>query len=209
MPEVDAASAVAGGTENDQKRLGTHKEHFSRLSDQFKELMEHGAATPERFKQLCFTLLKSFEGVRLDQEGQIKKYEANIAYCRATQQACSMFSNLLVGALATQVQEVKRAEAVGSAPLPAQIPGNGDRVSDKEMLQRICICGCVDEEDAANCDCSCHQGEPCKDERCVVCQAKLALETSGRRQPPKPKAPAKKTTRKKAPRKKAAKKKGE
>ena len=63
MTSVDVQSAVAGGTEDDQKKQGTHKEHFSQLSDRFRELIDRGAATPDRYKQLCFTLLKSFEGI--------------------------------------------------------------------------------------------------------------------------------------------------
>lgn len=200
MPDVDVQSSVAGGTEEDQRKDGTHREHFSRLTDQFQKLVEYGAATPERYKQMCFTLLKSFEGVRLDQERQIKNFEAKIAYCRATQQNCSMFSNLLVGFMATQVQEAGRAEALGM-PSPSEETGNGERISDTEMLRRICVCGCVDEEDAAQCECSCHSGKPCDLEHCVVCRAKkvqLASETSGRRRAPVPKRPKKKRSRKKA-----------
>ena len=122
-----------------------------------------------------------------------------------------MFSNLLVGVLASQVQEVKRSEQMGGERL-VDVPDNGDRISDKEMLQRICICGCVDEEDAANCDCSCHRGIPCDDENCVVCKAEKALqlakETFGRRTAPRSKAskkPTKKKTVKKASRKKSEK----
>lgn len=197
MRDVDVGSAIAGGTEDDQRKQGTHKEHFSRLSEQFHELVENGAATPDRYKQLCITLLKSFEAIRLEQETSIKNYEAKIAYCRATQQSCSLFSNLLVGIISSQVQEVKRAVQLGHEPPNPAVPSNGGRISDTEMLQRICICGCVDDEDASNCDCSCHKGEPCGQTGCVVCKAlavQMGSEVAERRrvQPPKKQKTSKK-----------------
>lgn len=204
MVDVDVASAVAGGTFDDQRKQGTHREHLSRLSDQFARLMESGAATPERYRELCSTLLRSFEGLRLEQERQIADYNAKIAYCRATQSSCSMFSNLLIGVLKNQVREALNAQQAAVAAVPEAEPGNGRPITDVEMLQRICICGCVDDEDAADCDCSCHRGQPCDRTDCVVCKAQRVLETAGRRQAPEPKRKraAKKTSRKKAAKKK-------
>lgn len=203
MADIDVASAVAGGTADDQQKQGTHPQHTAKLTAQFATLIAEGAATPQRYQELCFTLLKSFEAMRVDQERQISDYQAKIAYCRAQQQSCSQFSNLLVGILARQVQEVARARQMGDPEPAPQASPSGHVVTDTEMLQRICICGCVDEADAANCDCECHSERGyCIDARCAVCPAKRALETSGRRQAPQPrKKPGK--ARKKAAKKKA------
>jgi len=184
-----------GSTGTDQKRHGSHKEHYAKLIDSFKELEALAAADGARFKTLVFTLLKAYETMRIEQEATIARLERQIEYCRAKQKSCSEFSDLLVGMVAVQVQEAKTAIPPAPAPSIDRAP------SDKEVLKTICICGCQDDEDAANCDCRCHTEGYCDDERCAVCAAKkLALEqeTSKRRKPP---APTKKKSKKKAKKK--------
>jgi hypothetical protein len=200
MAETDVESSVAGGTHTDQKRYGTHNEQFARLSESFHELMKEGAADEKWFKTLCFTLLSGFEGVRTDQEAQIKQYEAKIAYCRARQESASMFANMLLGMVATQVQEAKTANVPEPIAAPGELADGTKVMTAEEVRQKYCICACQDDEDAENCECSCHKGVPCDDERCIVCQAKkvqVKAETSGRRR----RTPATKPSKKKARRK--------
>ena len=78
-------------------------------------------------------------------------------------------------------------------------------MTDTKMLKTICICGCVDAEDASRCDCDCHSVGYCEDVRCAVCPAKKeAAKDKPKKKPAKKKA-AKKTTRKKAAKKPAKK----
>jgi len=207
MANMDVDSSVAGGTETDQARYGTHDTHYAKLVDRFRELEEGGAADGARFKTVCFQLLKSFEALRVSREGQIKKLSRQIEYNRAQQEMCSMFSKILVGMIATQVQEAQS----GTAPTPVPNKAPDAPISDKEMLQRICVCGCQDEEDAKDCDCTCHTVGYCDNENCVVCSAeklRRASETGSRRKAPVTKKKvAKKKAKKKVTKKKATKKK--
>jgi len=158
---------VKGGTADDQKKLGTAAGHIVAVRKQMQELMERGDATPELFEDTLMTILRSLEVERIEQERYIKDYERKIEFCRAKQQAASQYSSLVVGILMTKSREVR---------LPRVDRGDGGngttRITDKEMLQRICACGCVDEEDASKCDCVCHQGGYCDNPECVVCPAR-------------------------------------
>jgi len=202
VAENDLDSVVKGGTSTDQKRTGAAVQHIVSLRKEMQQLIDQGGATPELFEDTLATILRAFEVERVDQERQIRDYERKIEFCRATQRAASQYSSLIVGILMTKSRE-SRLPKTEVAPIK-----NGERISDKEMLQRICACGCVDAEDEANCDCVCHQGGYCDNPNCVTCPARRledeAGKTDGKLAEVKPvtkkrstRKPGKKSTRKK------------
>jgi hypothetical protein len=198
MAEPEVEGVVKEGTTGDQKKLGTFKMHLQELQVHFRDLMAEGITDPYVFEKTLEDFLRQFETVRIVQEREIRRLETQMAYCRARQRAASEHANLVLAVLTTNVNRAIQAHrdsggATAKAPestLPEEI------ISDTEMLKRICICGCVDEEDAARCDCNCHTVGYCDDPRCAVCPAKKEAAE---------KAPKKKVYKKKA-RKKATKK---
>jgi hypothetical protein len=208
-------STINTRTEVDQKQGGTLKVHLTQLQKQFRELIAAGASNVDNYEKAMTLLLQGFEGIRVSTEAQITDHETKIAYLRAKQKACTEHANLLLSIMAVQVQEAraaKRREDDGGNGV-SQPKDSIEPITDKEMLNTICICGCQDEIDAVGCKCKCHTNGVCDDEECKVCPVKKvaikALETSGRKKSPpaKPKrSRAKKASKKKPvcrPRKKA------
>lgn len=200
MTEINVDNVVRGGTADDQKKTGTANSHIVTVRQQIQQLMDSGYATPELFEDTLMTILRALETERISQERQIKDYEKKIEFCRATQRAASQYSSLIVGVLMTKSREVRlpKVDRGGN--------GSAERISDKEMLQRICACGCVDAEDEEKCDCVCHQGGYCDNPECVTCPARKLQDEAQKTAPPpvEATAPSKATKR---PRKKATRKK--
>ena len=194
MSEIDVESRLLGGTEDDQKKFGTYKEHFYRLREQFRALMVAGAANPITFENMFYAVLSGLENKRLHAERRIKELERKLEWCRAEQHAASQDIAMLEAIVRNQVQTAK-----GGVEMPPNEPT--DRPTDKEVLATICICGCQDEEDASNCDCKCHTACFCEDERCAVCPGIKAAKEAEEK-PPK----RKRLTKKSGPQPKAKKK---
>jgi hypothetical protein len=152
---------------SEETRGALHRERFAKLQSEFSELMEMGAAGPEDFKTVAFRLLKAFEVTRLKNHAEIDKMRQQIAFCEATQRACDMFENLLIGVIEAHKNEKK--QHLETKVLDSD--GNPIRLAE-DVLKTICACGCLDEDDIKNCKCSCHQGIPCDNPVCVVCSAK-------------------------------------
>lgn len=151
-----------------EDRGGIHRERFARLQAEFDELVQLGAAGPEDFRVIAMRLLRAFETTRLKNHDQIDKLKQEIAFCEATQKACDMFENLLLGLVEAHKNDRKKGlQAVVT-------PDGGVSVTDTDLLKTICICGCRDAEDAEECTCSCHKGIPCGKPNCSVCTAKQA-----------------------------------
>jgi hypothetical protein len=150
----------------------TYMQHVAKLKREFRELVSADGAGPETFESVLFQLLKSFETVRLKSERDIKELEEQIRALRYAQKNAEVFSKMLVGMVAKRTQEHLAGQE------PEAVDPNA-RPIDTEVLKTICVCGCQDEEDAADCECSCHRGVPCDSEKCVVCAAKkLEAETA-------------------------------
>jgi len=147
----------------DQARGGTYREHVVKLQKEFRNLVSDGATDPATFEQLLCRLLQNFEQERLNNEAQIRRLQNEMAYCEATNRACVMFSNVLVNVVASVRHDMKPIETTLVSDKPAPI-------TDTEMLKKICICGCVDEEDAKTCKCVCHTKGHCDVLTCVYCQ---------------------------------------
>jgi hypothetical protein len=147
----------------DQARGGTYREHVVKLQKEFRDLVSDGAPDPATFERLLCRLLQNFEQERLNNEAQIRRLQNEMAYCEATNRACVMFSNVLVNVVASVRHDLKPIETtpVSEKPVP---------ISDTEMLKKICICGCVDDEDTANCNCVCHTKGFCDVPTCIHCQ---------------------------------------
>jgi hypothetical protein len=193
MAELDVDKAVRAGTSDDQKKRGTFNDHFVQLKYQFKALMDVGADDPEVYQAALMTLLRGFEGIRVEQERQIRDYEKKIAYCRAKQESCSMFASMLIGVLVTKVNEAKHAKETGGV---VYAPDGTPRERDVDVVgKRVCICGCQDEEDEADCTCVCHSEKYCSDDRCLFCQGRRAADEANQK-PAKKKAAKKKVTKK-------------
>ena len=150
----------------DQSRGGTYREHVIKLQREFKQLIEDGAADPHTFEHLLCQLLQQFEQERLRNESQIRRLQNEMAYCEATNRACIMFANVLINTVAA----VRHNMSPLTQPLKEPDPEIPQRVSDTDMLKQICICGCVDEEDAKNCSCVCHTQGFCDVPTCTYCQ---------------------------------------
>ncbi|MBT8428378.1 MAG: hypothetical protein KJN79_00555 [Gammaproteobacteria bacterium] len=170
---VDQLAVVKEGSAGDQKRLGTFKMHLQELQVHFRDLMAEGVTDPFVYEKTLEDLLRGFETIRVAQEQEIRKLEQRIAYCRARQRAASEHANLILAILTTNANKAIQAfrDTGGQTSVPPQstLPDKTERVSDKEMLQTICICGCVDDEDVQSCNCECHTVGHCQDPRCSVC----------------------------------------
>jgi len=162
MNNVD--SKLIGGTEDDQKKLGTFPSNFHALRMKLRQLEELGP-DHEAFEFLCQTLLRSFENERLTAERSIKELQRKIEWERARQHSASQHSALVLGILNMTVDKVKDKQ-------PTEVAEPSAVITDTEALQIYCACGCTDDEDAAECDCPCHQGGFCDNPHCVVCPAK-------------------------------------
>lgn len=141
----------------------SHRENFLKLQSEFGELRRLGAG-PEVLESVATRLLRSFETQREKNDAQIARIREEIKFCEATSRACDMFEQLLIG-LITSCRADLTHVASAEAPSPDGV------VTDTEMLKKICVCGCQDEEDSRSCKCSCHQGVPCGNPQCVVCAA--------------------------------------
>lgn len=185
-----------------QKKGGTYRQQLAELMVDFSKLIENGGGTKETFERMLAHLLKSFEGIRINTESQIRKLHTDLAVHEATLRSCSTFSNMLLGLVKTYAAEaagktteniytqtVRFVEQNDKADNGCKKP---ERISDVEMRRQICKCCCVDEADAAECDCECHTVGYCSDPECVVCAERQAMI-------PKP---VHKPTRKKASKKK-------
>ena len=194
MAEQDTEGVVKEGTAGDQKKMGTFKMHLQELQTHFRDLMVEGVTEPRVFEKTLEDFLRQFETIRVVQEREIRRLETQMAYCRARQRAASEHANLILAILTTNVNRAIQAnrDSGGTTSRPPEATLPEDVVSDTEMLKRICICGCVDEEDAARCDCDCHSAGYCDDERCAVCPDKKRVAEAS---PKKKKATKKKATK--------------
>lgn len=174
MAEPEVEGVVKEGTAGDQKKLGTFKMHLQELQVHFRDLMAEGITEPRVFEKTMEDFLRQFETIRVVQEREIRRLETQIAYCRARQRAASEHANLILAILTTNVNQAIQAyrDTGGASAKPPESSLPDEIISDTEMLKRICICGCVDEEDAARCDCNCHSVGYCDDPRCAVCPGK-------------------------------------
>jgi hypothetical protein len=198
MADEVKEGVVKEGTAGDQKKMGTFKMHLQELQVHFRDLMEEGITEPRVFEKTMEDFLRQFETIRVVQEREIRRLETQMAYCRARQRAASEHANLILAILTTNVNQAIQAyrDTGGASAKPPESTLPDEIISDTEMLKRICICGCVDEEDAARCDCSCHTVGYCDDPRCAVCPDKKSAAEA------KPKK--KKVTKKKAAKRKKA-----
>lgn len=196
----DVESVVTEGTTGDQKKMGTFKMHLQELQVHFRDLMNEGIADPRVFEKTLEDFLRQFETIRISQEREIRRLETQMAYCRARQRAASEHANLVLAVLTTNVNQAIQAhkDSGGLVSRPPESTLPEEIITDTEMLKRICICACVDEQDASRCDCACHTVGYCDDVRCAVCPAKK--EAAGNT---KAKKTTKKTTKKKKITKKA------
>jgi hypothetical protein len=70
---------MASGQEG-QKVHGTYVEQLNQLQDTITQAIHAGAATPEEYRATMVQLLKAAEGIRLKSEGEIRRYEIQIAF---------------------------------------------------------------------------------------------------------------------------------
>ena len=197
---VDHLSVIKEGTSGDQKRMGTFKMHLNELQAHFRDLMSAGISDPHVFQKTMTDFLRKFETIRVTQEREIRRYETQIAYCRARQRAASEHANLILSILTTNVSNALEAHrnSNGETSRPPESTLPEEVITDTELLKTICICGCVDEADAKSCKCACHtEVGYCTDERCAVCPVKKA-EAESRSKPSRKKQSRKKQSRKKA-----------
>lgn len=192
----------------DQRRGGTHRERFLKLQAELREFSE--GANPAEYETVLYRFLTEFEQLRLKNEAQMLKLQRELSFCEGTARSCNTVANTLVSVLRRYREELKRGTPPPAPPSEEkeeEKPEGGNGVpSDTDVLKTICVCGCQDAEDAANCDCSCHKGVPCDKENCIVCQAKKEqLKAAAKTQ--KKTLPRKKATRKKGAKKKVTKKK--
>jgi len=167
-----------------QKKQGTYRQHLSQLMMDFSKLMENGGGTKDTFERMLAHLLKSFEGVRLKEEAEIRGLNKKLAVHEANIRSCNTFSNMLLGLVKTYAEEAAGRETTNvftqTVRFVEQNEGksNGEekpkRISDVEARKLLCKCCCVDEEDAKNCDCECHTVGYCSDPECAVCMEKKA-----------------------------------
>lgn len=184
-------SKMTGGTEDDQKKNGTFQTQFQRLRLQLRDLTE-GGVDPKDVEEVFMTLLRGFENQRLSHQRNIRKLERQIEWERAQEHACSQHAALMLGTIGVQITRKQS----GQAAMPSDTPQ--DRISDTELLKTICICGCQDEEDAADCDCPCHTDKGyCENPKCSVCPPKKEEAEKISKKKPTRKPRAKKSTAKK------------
>lgn len=205
MADEVEEGVVKEGTTGDQKKMGTFKMHLQELQVHFRDLMEQGIADPRVYEKTMEDFLRQFETIRITQEREIRRLETQMAYCRARQRAASEHANLILAVLTTNVNQAIRAhkDSGGETSRAPESTLPEEVMTDTEMLKTICICGCVDEEDASQCDCACHSVGYCGDVRCAVCPDKKAAAES---KPKKKKVAKKKVAKKQAAKKKVAKK---
>jgi len=171
--EIDRDSVIKEGTAGDQKRMGTYKMHQHELQVHFRDLMQAGISDSRVLEKALEEFLSKFETIRVTQEREIQRLEQQISYCRARQRAASEHANLILAILTTHVSRAVQSANAADGKVPSSgAPTTPGIISDTEMLKTICICGCVDEDDASKCDCSCHSVGYCQDEKCAVCPDK-------------------------------------
>lgn len=189
-----------------QKKGGTYRQQLAELMVDFSKLVENGGGNRETFERMLGHLLKSFEGVRINTESQIRKLKTDLAVQEATLRSCTTFSNMLVGLVKTYANEAAGKETNNIFTQTVRFVENADgsngesekpkRISDVEMRKKLCKCCCVDEEDAANCDCKCHTEGNCGDPECAVCASGGPVILL-KKEPPKRKRVGKKAVKKK------------
>lgn len=177
----------------EQKQSGTHRERFLKLKKEFHDFMKAGG-DPATMESILVKVLADMEDLRLKNEQEARRLEKQLAVCQATATACATYSNLVVSAVSFYRRELEKG-----TPPPKEEKPKEEPLKDTDVLKTICLCGCQDEADAADCQCVCHTKGWCDRPDCTVCRKKEAES----KKPVKKKAPA----RKKAAKKKATKKK--
>ena len=176
----------------EQKQNGTHRERFLKLKKEFHDFMQAGG-DPATMEGILVKILADMEDLRLKNEQDARRLEKQLAFCQATAKACSTYSNLVVSAVSFYRREVEK----GAPPAPEEV-SKSDPPKDTDVLKTICLCGCQDEEDAAECRCVCHTKGWCDRPDCTVCREKEKAASV--------KKPARKKATKKATKKKVTKK---
>lgn len=198
----------------EERRGYSHRERFLKLQAELRIFSEN--ASPKDYETVLHRFLAEFERLRIDTENQILKLHQELSFCEGTAKSCTTVANTIVSVLRRHYEEMNPTHATKKKEIATKIEEQEaiKVITDIEKLQTICICGCQDEEDAANCTCSCHKGIPCDDERCVVCktkkeQLKAAAKTikKKRGRPKKDTILTKKITKRKNTKKKVSKKK--
>lgn len=153
----------------EQQRYGTYRERFLQIKEEFHKLMEAGG-TPGDMEGVLVKLLKDMEDLRLKNELQVRRLEKEIAVCHATAKACTTYSNLVVSSISFYRRQRQNVAVAGVEPEEKPNGGNGVP-RDTDVLKTICLCGCQDEIDSADCDCECHTEGVCQREDCVFCRS--------------------------------------
>lgn len=144
----------------------SHRESFVNLQSEFANLQRLGAGGKD-FESVAMGLLRAFENTRKKNEGQIARIREEIKFCEATNHACDMFEQLLMGLIGAARVNLEQGHEPSTPPSPEGV------VADTDVLKTICVCGCQDEEDTKTCKCLCHQGQHCGNANCVVCDARF------------------------------------
>jgi len=184
---------------NDQTKHGTNREKFLSLQSEFYKIIATGMATPESFEELLIRFLARIENVRLQAELEARRLEKLISFHEGTTRACVQLANLIVGIVEEHRKNLEAKVQTATLSEPDNLkkePKKDDTPTDTELLQRICLCGCQDEEDARTCTCSCHTNASglCDNAACTSCRAREA-ECKPRRAPAKKKTKKTKTTK--------------
>lgn len=184
---------------SDQTKHKTNREKFLRLNGEFYKIIATAQATPQGFEELLIKFLARTENLRMQAELDVRRLEKEISLHEGTARACAQLSNLLVGLVEEHRKVLETRKATPAEIAPVEAKPAAPTVTDTELLQTICFCGCQDEEDAKDCPCSCHTNPSglCDNPSCVGCR-KREQENKPRRAPAK-----KKTIQKKKPKKKA------
>jgi hypothetical protein len=153
-------------------RGGPYREQFVNLRAELAEIISNGHADPETFRTTLLRVLKSLETIRMKNDNDIIKKHQEIAHCTATSKAADTVANLLIGV----IRGIKKDRSARKVPLIDK--KDEDVLTDEELLQTICVCGCRDASDIATCKCPCHEGKSCGREHCVVCSAAEATRSA-------------------------------
>lgn len=155
--------------EDTQKKYGTYKEQILQVQKEFLNIREAGDVTADHMESFCIRLLKSAETIRVNSDAQIRKLQSQIDQHASTMRFAGMWSNMLVTQLMFFRRDSMGVKGVSPKEEAEQAINKDSAEKDTEVLKRICICGCLDDEDASQCKCSCHKGEPCGQLNCVYC----------------------------------------
>lgn len=157
----------------EDRRGHSHRERFLQLQAELRIFSEN--ASPKDYETVLHRFLSEFERLRIDTENQILKLHRELSFCEGTAKSCTTVANTIVSVLRRHYEEMNPTAPKNPSSTTQTEENNEEKteiVTDRDILKTICICGCQDEEDAANCTCSCHKGIPCDNENCVVCKAK-------------------------------------